>query len=528
MRARTAERVVRRTLTALLTIALFVALVPAAANAYAGTPAQAESDFLNRLNATRASSGLAPLALNPALSDYARAWSAHMAGAGGISHDPNLAAETAAVIPDWQRAGENVGSGGDVASLHQAFYDSAPHRANMLGAYNQVGIGVVVTNGTIYVTFRFAQGSLPQPRDTTPPTGVINPPLPATENAASFTVGWWGSDTESGVAYFNVDVSDNGGPWVRWFDNSAPKYVVGSAASGEFTFFGIPGHTYAFRVGTVDKAGNASTSAPSTTTVSASAAPAAPFSAGYAVARTGDVSALQSVPINGSMWRADMVRGFAVRPGGGGYLLDLYGALHALGNAPTIAGSAYWPGWDIARGIALNPDGKGGYVLDGFGGLSPFGTATPVSGSYWPGWDIARDIILLPTSTATRPAGYVMDEWGGLHPFGAAPRITDGPYWPGWQIAKDAIANPAGTGGWILDGWGGMHPFGGAPNLALSGYWTGWDIARGAAMWNSPTGVKGYSIDGWGGLHPINNAPNLTATRYWAGQDIAKYIDIAP
>ena len=38
----------------------------------------------------------------------------------------------------------------------------------MLGAYNQVGVGVVVVGTEIWVTFRFANGSLPKPtrRDT--------------------------------------------------------------------------------------------------------------------------------------------------------------------------------------------------------------------------------------------------------------------------------------------------------------------------------------------------------------------------
>ena len=36
-------------------------------------------------------------------------------------------------------------------------------------------------------------------------------------------------------------------------------------------------------------------------------------------------------------------------------------------------GGPYWHGWDIARGVAILPDGSGGFVLDGFGGLHPFG-----------------------------------------------------------------------------------------------------------------------------------------------------------
>ena len=38
-------------------------------------------------------------------------------------------------------------------------------------------------------------------------------------------------------------------------------------------------------------------------------------------------------------------------------------------------------------------------VLDGFGGVHRFGSAPAVSGTpYWPGWNIARDVALLPAT----------------------------------------------------------------------------------------------------------------------------------
>ena len=204
---------------------VFTALPAAPASAYTGSAAAAESQFFNLLNGTRASAGLAPLAYNATLSDYARNWSFQMGAAQNLVHSPNLAAETAAAVPDWNRAGENIGRGGSVDALHQAFYNSTPHRANMLGAYNQVGVGVVVVGTEIWVTFRFANGSLPKPRDATPPNTVMNAPLAASQSSGSFTAGWWGEDPGSGVAYFNVDVSENGGGWVRWLDRIPAKYL---------------------------------------------------------------------------------------------------------------------------------------------------------------------------------------------------------------------------------------------------------------------------------------------------------------
>ena len=123
------------------------------------TPGAAEAQFLDLLNQTRGSRG--GLALNGGLSSQARGWSGHMADAGYLSHDPNLGAATSQVVPNWTRAGENVGLGTTVQGLHNAFYNSSGHRANMLGDYNQVGIGVVQRGSQLWVTFRFAKGTLP-------------------------------------------------------------------------------------------------------------------------------------------------------------------------------------------------------------------------------------------------------------------------------------------------------------------------------------------------------------------------------
>lgn len=54
-----------------------------------------------------------------------------------------------------------------VPHLHQAFMDSPGHRANILGDYNQVGIGVVVDGDTTWVTVNFLQG--PLSAESTPP-----------------------------------------------------------------------------------------------------------------------------------------------------------------------------------------------------------------------------------------------------------------------------------------------------------------------------------------------------------------------
>ncbi len=159
-----------------------------------------ESDFVARLNALRQSKGLPTLAVNSAMIAPARGWSHTMSvqiAPGGTSADPGWlhhARDTGAgdgvepnqdyvylvgqTVPHWTRAAENVGvstlrSGCTAAEirdsvlaatsgLHDAFVRSSGHYANMVGDYNQVGIGVEITGTKLWVTVRFAKGDLPK------------------------------------------------------------------------------------------------------------------------------------------------------------------------------------------------------------------------------------------------------------------------------------------------------------------------------------------------------------------------------
>ncbi|MCZ7529176.1 MAG: S8 family serine peptidase [Acidimicrobiia bacterium] len=173
----------------------------------------------------------------------------------------------------------------------------------------------------------------------------------------------------------------------------------------------------------------------------------------------------------------DIARSFALRDSDGGYILDAWGGLHRAGDAPALGGGPYWKGWDIARGLVLRPDGNGGYVMDGWGGLHRVGNAPPLSGApYWSGWDIARDVALHPDG-----GGYTLDGWGGIHEWGGAPKLAGGPYWKGWDIARGLELTADGTGAWIVDAWGGRHAVGTAPSLGSGAYWPGWNIARDVA-----------------------------------------------
>jgi hypothetical protein len=137
------------------------------AHAAAGTD---EQDFLNQTNASRAQNGLSALQWDDSLANIARAWSDQMAGSTTLSHNGNLVAEVnEQVTSEWTRIGENVGYGGSVSQLHNAFMNSTGHRANIMGDNNRVGIGVVRSGSTIWVTLDFLKGPALQPAAPPPP-----------------------------------------------------------------------------------------------------------------------------------------------------------------------------------------------------------------------------------------------------------------------------------------------------------------------------------------------------------------------
>jgi len=106
-------------------------------------------------NTLRASKGLSTLAVSGEVVSVARRWAAHMAAAGAISHNQNLPNE---VPLAWTKLGENVGVGGTVDAIQNAFINSPTHYKNLVDpAWNYVGIGVVDSGGRIWVTVNFMQ-----------------------------------------------------------------------------------------------------------------------------------------------------------------------------------------------------------------------------------------------------------------------------------------------------------------------------------------------------------------------------------
>ncbi len=82
--------------------------------------------------------------------------------------------------------------------------------------------------------------------DVTKPTSQVDT-LPTTTDNPEFTVKWTGTDIGSALATYTIYVSDNGGNYTVWLNNTELT---------EATYTGTAGHTYSFYSVAVDNTGN--------------------------------------------------------------------------------------------------------------------------------------------------------------------------------------------------------------------------------------------------------------------------------
>ena len=135
-------------LTALaLVLGVFVTGVVSAPAASASAPS-AEAAFVSKLNGARSARGIHRLAVRSDLVAVARAQASRMASRSSLYHNPYLTRD----VRNWRWVGENVGYGPDASTVHTAFMNSPAHKANIVDRdYTEVGIGVVVRNGRVWV-----------------------------------------------------------------------------------------------------------------------------------------------------------------------------------------------------------------------------------------------------------------------------------------------------------------------------------------------------------------------------------------
>ncbi len=146
----------------IIRLLLAVAMLGAVQSSYVGVATaastSAEKQFVSLINKERTKRGLAPLTVNRELANVARRWTDTMVSnsqgcPSGLAHNRGYAKQ---VPGGWSRIGENVGCGSSVTSVHRALMRSKSHRANILGDFNQVGIGVSVDRrGSVWITQNF-------------------------------------------------------------------------------------------------------------------------------------------------------------------------------------------------------------------------------------------------------------------------------------------------------------------------------------------------------------------------------------
>ena len=158
---------VRTSGACLLAVSLALTLlVVGAPKADAAVRPNAESLMVRKINDTRAARGLPRLTANLQMKRIARQWTNNMARVNYVYHRPNLAS---VVDGNYDRLAENVGytrlagvSDAELVDrLHKAFMASDGHRAQILGRFNMVGVGILrQSDGRMWVTVNFLKGPL--------------------------------------------------------------------------------------------------------------------------------------------------------------------------------------------------------------------------------------------------------------------------------------------------------------------------------------------------------------------------------
>ena len=118
-----------------------------------------ERRFARRMNQARVEQGLSRMRFDPELSKVSRVHTREMIKADLLHHATT--AQLTRRVTNWRMLGENVGVGGTVSTLHDAFMNSPAHKANILYGFNHVGVGVAKRDGRMWVTVTFAKSPNP-------------------------------------------------------------------------------------------------------------------------------------------------------------------------------------------------------------------------------------------------------------------------------------------------------------------------------------------------------------------------------
>lgn len=99
----------------------------------------ARAQIVRDTNAARTRNGLPALKELAGLHNTAQGWAVEMARSGDFRHNPSY---TSTYPSGWRRAGENIAAGYGTGDVVNAWMNSDGHRANILGDYTHIGVGV--------------------------------------------------------------------------------------------------------------------------------------------------------------------------------------------------------------------------------------------------------------------------------------------------------------------------------------------------------------------------------------------------
>lgn len=134
----------RRLLATLLAVLVGVGVLAACEST------QSDLDLVrNSVNVSRAQHGIPAVAENATLNLKADLWAQQMRNACSIWHS-HLADGAPG---NWKKLGENVGMGGGITQVHQAYMNSPGHKANVLDrSFTEMGTAAVWGNCNGYQT----------------------------------------------------------------------------------------------------------------------------------------------------------------------------------------------------------------------------------------------------------------------------------------------------------------------------------------------------------------------------------------
>ena len=360
--------------------------------------ADAQSDeqaFVARINQLRASKGLGALAVDARLTEMARAWSATMAGANRLHHNPNLAAQAPG---EWQKLGENVGVGGDVGSLHDAFVASPDHYRNLVdSAFNAVGLGVVWSGGRLWVTEVFMKG-----------------PVVLLQSTATSGSSWYRIARSTG----DVHTFGAAAPFAK-APTSSPIAGIASTSSGD-GYWQVTANGAVFGNGDAKYFGGMPAGSLASPIVGVAATKT---NGGYwLLGRDGGVFSFGDAKFHGStggMRLNQPVVGMAAGPTGGGYwFVAADGGIFSFGDAAFFGSTGAMRLNQPIVGMAATKSGKGYWLVASDGGIFAFGDAKfhGSTGSI----RLNQPIV----GMAATPSGngyYLVAADGGVFNFGDAP-----------------------------------------------------------------------------------------------------------